>query len=72
LREFVVSGGYQPGSILFGSVDEEILGYIPDHVGAKIVNTLSRSIRFPKLERDISNYTNQHITDSLFYSNFEV
>ena len=72
LREFVVSGGYQPGSILFGGVDEEILGYIPDHVGAKIVNTLSRSIRFLKLERDISNYRKKHIISSLFYSNLKL
>jgi hypothetical protein len=25
-REFAVSGGYQPGSILFGGVNKEILG----------------------------------------------
>jgi hypothetical protein len=72
LREFVVSSGYHPGSILFGGVEEEILGCILDRAGAKIVNTLSRSIEFPKLERDISNYRKQHITSSLFYSNFKV
>jgi hypothetical protein len=52
--------------------DEEILGCIPDRAGAKIVNTLSKSIGFPKLERDLSNYRRQHITGSLFYSNFKV
>ena len=72
LREFVVSSGYQAGFILFGGVDEEILECIPDRAGAKILNTLSRSIRFLKLERDISNYRKQHITDSLFYSNFKL
>jgi hypothetical protein len=36
-REFSIAGGYQPRSILFGGVDEEILGCIPDHAGAKIV-----------------------------------
>jgi hypothetical protein len=40
LREFVVSSGYQAGFILFGGVDEEILGCIPDRAAAKIVNTL--------------------------------
>jgi hypothetical protein len=50
-------------------VDEEILECIPDRAGAKIVNTLSRSIGFPKLERDISHYRKQHIIGSLFYSN---
>jgi hypothetical protein len=50
LKEFTIAGGYKPGSALFGGVDEEILGCIPDRAGAKIVNTLSKSIRFPKLE----------------------
>jgi hypothetical protein len=36
--------------VLFGGVDEEILGCIPDRAGAKIVNTLSTNIGFPKLE----------------------
>jgi hypothetical protein len=72
LKEFAISGGYKPKSVLFGSVEEEILGCIPDRVGAKIVNTLSKSIEFPKLERDLSNYRRQHITRSLFYSNFKV
>ena len=67
-----MSGGYQPRSVLFGVVDEEILGCICDRAGAKIVSTLSKSIGFPKLEKDISNYMRQHITCSLFYSNFKV
>jgi hypothetical protein len=67
-----VSGGYQPISVLFGGVDEEILGCIPDRARAKVVNTLAKSIVFLKLERDISNYRRQHITGSLFYSNFKV
>jgi hypothetical protein len=72
LKEFVMSGDYQPGSVLFGGMDEEILGCILDRAGAKIVNTLSKSIRFSKLEKDISGYRRQHITSSLFYSNFKV
>jgi hypothetical protein len=72
LREFAISGGYQPGSVLFGGVDEEILGCIPDRAEAKIVNTLTRSIGFPKLERDLSGYRKQHITGSLLYSNLKV
>jgi hypothetical protein len=72
LKEFVMSCGYQPGSVLFGGVDEEILGCICDHVGAKIIGTLSNSVGFPKLEKDISCYRRQHIIDSLFYSNFKV
>jgi hypothetical protein len=67
-----MSGGYQPGSVLFGGVDEEILGCIPDRARAKIVSTLAKSIGFQKLERDIINYRRQHITVSLFYSNFKV
>jgi hypothetical protein len=72
LKEFAIAGGYQPGSVLFGGVDEEILGCIPDRAGAKIVNTLSKSIGFLKLERDLSNYRRQHIIGILFYSNFKV
>jgi hypothetical protein len=64
--------GYQPGSMLFGGVDEEILGCIRDRAGAKIVGTLSKSVGFPKLESDISCYRRQHIVGSLFYSNFKV
>jgi hypothetical protein len=72
LKEFAISCGYQPGSLLFGGVDEEILGCIRDRTGAKIIGTLSKSIGFPKLEADISSYRWQHIVGSLFYSNFKV
>jgi hypothetical protein len=63
LKEFAMSGGY---------VDEEILGCIRDRAGANIVSTLSMSIGFPKLEKDINGYRRQHITGNLFYSNFKV
>jgi hypothetical protein len=53
LKEFAISCGYQPGSILFGGVNEEILGCIRDRAGAKIISTLSKSVGFPKLETDI-------------------
>jgi hypothetical protein len=72
LREYGISCGYQLGSMLFGEVDEEILGCIRDRVGAKIISTLSKSVGFPKLESDISGYRWQHIIGSLFYSNFKV
>jgi hypothetical protein len=72
LKEFAIAGGYKPESVLFGGVDEEILWCIPDRATAKNVNTLSNSIGFPKLEQDLSNYRRQHITGSLFYSNFKV
>jgi hypothetical protein len=32
LREFAISGGYRPRSVLFGDVDEEIMGCIPNRV----------------------------------------
>jgi hypothetical protein len=67
-----VSGGYQPGFVLFGGVDEEILGCIRDRAGAKTVSTMSKSIRFPKLKKDIRGYRRQNIIGSLFYSNFKV
>jgi hypothetical protein len=72
LEEYAKSCGYQPGSMIFGGVDEEILGCIRDRAGAKIIDTLSKSVGFPKLESDISGYWRQHIVGSLFYSNFKV
>ena len=72
LKEFSISCGYQPGSVLFGGVDEEIMGCIRDRAGAKIIGNLSKSIGFPKLERDINCYRRQHVIGSLFYSNFKV
>jgi hypothetical protein len=51
LREFVISGGYQPRSVLFCGVDKKILSCMLDRARAKIKNTLSRTIGFPKLER---------------------
>jgi hypothetical protein len=72
LKEFAIPGGYQASSVLFSDVDEEILGCIIDRAGAKIVSTLSKSIGFPKLEKDISCYRRQHVIGSLFYSNFKV
>ena len=56
LKEFAISCGYQPGSMLFGGVNEEIMRCIRDRTGAKIISTLSKSIGLPKLEKDISCY----------------
>jgi hypothetical protein len=72
LKEFAISYGYQPGSMLFGGVDEEVVGCIRDRAGAKIISTLSKSIGFLNLEKDINCYRRQHIIGSLFYSNFKV
>jgi hypothetical protein len=72
LPEYGISCGYQPGAMLFGGIDEEALGCICDHTGAKITGTLSKSVGFPKVEANISSYRRQHIVESLFYSNFKV
>jgi hypothetical protein len=72
LKEYGISCGYQPGSMLFGGVDKEILGCIRDRAGAKVIGTLSKSVGFPKLESGISGYRRQHIVGSLFYFNFRV
>jgi hypothetical protein len=58
--------------MLFGGVDEEVVGCIRDRASAKIISTLSKSIGFSNLEKDISCYRCQHIIGSLFYSNFKV
>jgi hypothetical protein len=72
LQKYGISCGYQPGAMLFGGIDEGALGCIRDRVGANIIDTLSKSVGFPKLEADISGYRRQHIVGSLFYSNFKV
>jgi hypothetical protein len=72
LRDYAISCGYQPGALLFDSIDDESLGCLRDRTGAKVISTLSKSIGFPKLEADISRYRRQHIVGSLFYSNFKV
>jgi hypothetical protein len=72
LQEYGISCGYQPGAMLFGGIDEGALGCIRNRAGAKIIDTLSKSVGFPKLEANISGYRRQHIIGSLFYSNFKV
>jgi hypothetical protein len=72
LKEYAISCGYRPGALLFGGIDDEMLGCIRDQTRAKVIGTLSKSIGFPKLEADISRYRRQHIVGSLFYSNFKV
>jgi hypothetical protein len=72
LKEYAISCRYQPGALLFGGVDDEKLGCVRDQTGAKVIDTLSKSIGFPKLEIDISRYRRQHLVGSLFYSNFKV
>jgi hypothetical protein len=72
LHEYGISCGYQPGAMLFSGIDEGALGCIRDRTGAKVIDTLSKSVGFPKLEADISGYRRQHIVGSLFYSNFKV
>jgi hypothetical protein len=55
-KEYAISCGYRPGALLFGGVDDEKLGCVWDHTGAKVIGTLSKSTGFPKLETDISCY----------------
>jgi hypothetical protein len=71
LKEFAIAGGYHPHSVLFGSMDEEVLGCFPGRAGAKVINTLTKSIGFPKMESELSNYRKQHIVGCL-YSDFKV
>jgi hypothetical protein len=72
LKEYAISCGYRSGALLFGGVNEESLGCLRDHTGAKVVGTLSKSVGLPKVEADLSRYRRQHIADSLFYANFKV
>ena len=49
LKEFALAGEYKPGSVLFGGVDEEILGCIPDHVGEFFLILYQRLLDFRSL-----------------------
>jgi hypothetical protein len=46
LQEYGISCGYQPGAMLFGGIDEEALGCVPDRTEAKVISTLSKSVGF--------------------------
>jgi hypothetical protein len=72
LKEYAISCGYRPGALLFGGVNEESLGCLRDHTGAKVVGTISKSVGLPKVEADLSRYRRQHIAGSLFYANFKL
>jgi hypothetical protein len=72
LEEYGISCGYQPGAMLFGGINEEALGCVRDRTRAKVIDTLSKSVGFPKLEADSSSYRREHIVGSLFCSNFKV
>jgi hypothetical protein len=47
LKEYAIFCGYQPGSLLFGGVDDEKLGCVRDQTRVKVISTLpvSRSLR---------------------------
>jgi hypothetical protein len=68
LKEYAISCGYQLGALLFGGVDDEKLGCIQDHTGAKVIGTLSKSIDFPKLETNISRYRRQPLQETHKFS----
>jgi hypothetical protein len=72
LEEYAISCGYRPGALLFRGVNEESLGCLRDHTGAKVISTISKSVGLPKVEADLSRYRRQHIAGSLFYANFKV
>jgi hypothetical protein len=68
LREFAIAGGYRPVVVLFSGVDNDVLECIPDRDGAKVVNTLTKSIGFSKLESELSNIRKQHIVGSFSFN----
>jgi hypothetical protein len=49
LQEYDISYGYQPGAMLFGGINEEALRCVRDHIGAKVIDTLSKSFSFLQL-----------------------
>jgi hypothetical protein len=72
LKKYVISGGYKPGSMLFGGVNEGKLRCLRNRTEAKVVRTFSKSVGPPKIEADLCRYQRQHIAGSLLYANFKV
>lgn len=72
LRDFALAGGYKAEAVIFGRVDEDVLECVPSPEGARITNTLTKSIGFPKLEHELSGLRKKHIAGSLAYANFKV
>jgi hypothetical protein len=66
LQEYDISCGYQPGAMLFGGINEEALGCVRDHLGAKVIGTLSKSVGFPKLEVTLPA-TDDNISSAVYF-----
>jgi hypothetical protein len=56
LKEYAISCGYKPGSLLFGGVNEGKLRCLRNRIEAKVVRTFSRSVGLPKIEADLCMY----------------
>jgi hypothetical protein len=72
LKKYVIPCGYEPGSLLFGGVNEGKLRCLRNRTEAKVVRTFSKSVGLPKIEADLCRYQRQHIAGSLLYANFKV
>jgi hypothetical protein len=49
-----------------------VLTCVPDRAEATIIKNLTKSIGFPKMERELSGMKKQHIAGSLAYTNIKV
>jgi hypothetical protein len=72
LKDFASARGYPVEAVIFGGLDEDVLDCIPDHDGARVVNTLTKTIGFLKLEHELSELRKQHIIGILAYTSIKV
>lgn len=72
LKDFALAGGYSAEAVILGGVNKDVLDCVPDRDGARVVNTLTRIIGFPKLEHELSGLRKQHIVGSLAFTSIKV
>lgn len=72
LKDFALVGGYSAEAVILGGVNKDVLDCVPDRDGARVVNTLTRIIGFPKLEHELSGLRKQHIVGSLAFTSIKV
>lgn len=63
---------YLAEAVIFCGVDEGMLDCVPNHDRAGVVNTLTKTIGFLKLEHELSSLSKQHIVVSLAYASIKV
>jgi hypothetical protein len=72
-RHYTQKLKYPKGVLVFnGSNEEDFLYYLPDNKEISVCWEIGKSIRFPKLEDDLSILSKDELADSLAYNSIKV